>query len=141
MTATDMMLGDAKKKKKLLIAFVALFTVFALFRILLMPRIHDWLMGMEKARAFSLVTRTMAACLLLMVPVGLYLFRLAGKVLREGRFPPSDSTVIRDTPIRRGKHAKAMALLFIVVGLALIVLSLLAAVLVLFFIPDAMSRT
>ena len=52
-----------------------------------------------------------AACLsgLGLVAAGVWFARLARRTARSGRFPPPGMKVIRDTPLRTGAKARAMA--------------------------------
>ena len=48
------------------------------------------------------------------------LFRLAVRVAREGRYPPSRSRVLRDTRVARGRRARAIAAVVAALGVLLL---------------------
>lgn len=48
-----------------------------------------------------------------------YFLAVAVRVLRSGRFPPPGARVVRDTPVRRGTAARAIAVLSVLLSLLL----------------------
>jgi hypothetical protein len=61
------------------------------------------------------------------VAIGAWFLRLGRSIRRSGQFPPPGMRVIRDTPVRAGAHARALAHLATATGIASALLGSVAA--------------
>ena len=95
------------------------------------PDVVAWIMSdPESARGRARLVLGILAVLVL-APVagtGIYMWRLGSRVLREGRFPPEDASLVRDVRVARGEPARARGRALHVTGAALLVLTVLMAV-------------
>jgi len=82
-----------------LMAFLGLVLVAWVF-----PQGTEYLRKLDPDAAFLIADTVLVLILLSVVPVGLYLYRLAGKILKENRFPPQGTKVLRDTLLVCGKR-------------------------------------
>ncbi len=94
---------------------------------------------MNPADRLSLLIYLLAALTLGMVPAWLYVIRIAGKSLREGRFPPSGTKTRAKAKILHGEKAERAARLLLFLGYVLLILTLATAWYILFVFPEAFS--
>ncbi len=134
-TTETHMPGNPKARKRLFVTAGIVCLAISLFTMLGKPAIERFLLSMEKEKALALLTRALALVILLLIPPGLVMLNMARKTLREGRFPPADAWVISDTVIHRGRRARMIAGAIIILGLALIALSVGAAYFACYILP------
>ena len=94
---------------------------------------------MNPADRLSLLIYLLAAVTLCMVPAWLYVIRVAGKSLREGRFPPSGTKTMAKAKILHGEKAERAARLLLFLGYVLLILTLATVWYILFVFPEAFS--
>ncbi len=132
---SDHMPGNPKIRRCLFITAGVVFLVLSLFRILAGPPLEAFFLSMGREKAISILTTALALVILLLIPPGLVMLNMARKTLLEDRFPPADAWVISDTVVHRGGRARIVAGVIIVLGLALIALSIGAAYFAYYIFP------
>jgi hypothetical protein len=110
------------RRRRFLWTLVALAALGAAAIWLLAARLAQGGLGLAQAR--RLLWSVTALLSLIAAGAALVLTRLAARIFRSGRYPPPGALVLRDTPVRTGTRARALAWL----GLTCAALLLTAAV-------------
>lgn len=105
-------------------AFIALSQLYR-------PKILQWATSdptQSRARAQLVILVGATVIVGSIAALAAYVWRLAARTIREGRFPPGDFAVIRDTAILRGSAARARGELFKKLAIGIFVIGFLLAV-------------
>lgn len=107
------------------------------------PALLEWAASdpaRTRSRAQLLIAGVAFVLLAPLAGFTLYMWRLGTRTLNEGRFPPERMTVIRDTPVLRGREARGRGQLlrsFAAILFALLVLMAIVLVRLATFAPSA----
>ncbi len=94
------------------------------------PAVVRWVLSdpeSTRTRAQFVIVVLAALVLAPVVGMAIYMWRLGGAVLREERFPPERTVLIRDVRVVRGDAARARGRALRITGAVLLVLSVLMA--------------
>ena len=95
------------------------------------PAVVGWVLSdpeSTRTRAQFVIVVLAGLVLAPVVGMAIYMWRLGAAVLREERFPPERSALIRDVRVVRGDAARARGRALRIMGVVLLVLSVLMAV-------------
>ena len=125
---SDQIVRDDKKYRKKALLFYILSVFLGLLLVgWVLPRGTEYLRKLDPDAALMIADTVLVLILLSVAPMGLYLLRLAGKILKEERFPPQGTKVLRDTLIVTGRKAAVRGYVLRVVSVILIVVGLFGA--------------
>jgi len=120
----DIVHADKKYRNKALGLIFLLGLLGLLLIIWGLPSGMEYLKGLEPQTAFLIIELVLVFIMLSMVPIGLFLLNLSRKIMKHECFPPPGMKIIKDTPLVKGKKAKAkgqillfISLLFMIAGL------------------------
>ena len=116
--------ADKDYRKRLIRLLVVLFCLGFLAILWAVPAALEYLNSLEPRDSLWLVEILLALMFVGMVPPGIYLWRLAWRILKEERFPPSGMKLVRDTTVLHGKSARFRGHLLQAFGSVLILLGL-----------------
>jgi len=119
--------ADKKYRKRALLFYILSVFLGLVLVAWVLPRGTEYLRNLDPDAALLIADTVLVLTLLSVVPVGLYLLRLAGKILKERRFPPQGTKVLRDTLIVTGRKATVRGYVLRVVSVILIVVGLFGA--------------
>jgi hypothetical protein len=96
-----------------------------LILILAVPPLKHYLTTLKCGEAAPILMALLVFVFLVPCVAGIFMIRVAGRILRDERFPYEGAKVIRDTVVYRGKQAKAIGtfLMFLAVLVILLCIS------------------
>jgi L-asparagine transporter-like permease len=119
--------ADKRYRKRALLFYILSVLLSLVLVAWVLPRGTEYLRNLDPDAALLIADTVLVLMLLSVAPMGLYLLRLAGKILKEERFPPQGTKVLRDTLLVTGRKATVRGYVLRVVSVILIVVGLFGA--------------
>ena len=125
----EIVYADPTLRKRIVIWIVIIAALAVILRIWILPPILEHMRDMDPDSVLTWIKTMLIGILILPLPICAYLMVFAIRVLKQDRFPPVGTRVIKDTPVLYGQHARmrAMAVLFIITVILALVIALYAS--------------
>jgi cytochrome bd-type quinol oxidase subunit 1 len=120
--------ADPRYRRRWMMFYGAMVMGGAMLVYLLPPWLGEWMSVNDARGAMAALRWILPALFLPFAAVAFYNLRLAARVRRAGRYPLAGARVLADTPVRRGRDARRLALRLLLAGWALGAIALAGAV-------------